>query len=50
MRAWAGSGATERCPCNVSDERPMALPAQKPSLKSRVSLRDSNALRLEDVV
>ena len=51
VHALAGSGATtEQFPCNVSDEWPTALPGQKPSLKSWVSLRDSNALRLEDAV
>lgn len=45
--ALAGSVATtQQCPCNVSDEWPTALAAQKPSLKSRVSLSVSNALRV----
>lgn len=48
---WQEVGATtEQCLCNVSDEWPTALPAQKSSLKSRMSFSVSNALRLEDAV
>lgn len=48
---WQEVGATtEQCLCNVSDEWPTALQAQKPSLKSRMSFSVSNALRLEDAV